>query len=44
MRGLGLPEGAGRGVGEFLDAVEKRAREEEEGGGGGEGDDRMDTD
>lgn len=38
MVGLGLEESAGRGVGEFLDAVVEKGKDE------GDGDDRMDTD
>lgn len=52
MRGLGLPEEAGTGVGPFLRAVQEQARREGgEGGSGssqgqseGGGQDRMETD
>lgn len=39
MRGLGLPEEAGTGVGPFLRAVQEKADRDRESGG-----DRMDTD
>ena len=43
VRGLGLPEDAGTGVGAFLRAIAQQAQADPSGGGGG-GDDAMETD
>jgi 26S proteasome regulatory subunit N13 len=45
VRGLGLPEEAGLGVGPFLQAVQEQAARERGASSSGEGEDeRMDTD